>query len=93
MKIGIIIVLYINQLLKFVYLLGSDIDQLFVDVEFDLNELEDDDNCVDLMFLMCLGCGVICQIGCQEIGLFMGYYSILSGLGYVGLVVMILVIL
>ncbi|MGC1508102.1 AraC family transcriptional regulator [Ketobacter sp. MCCC 1A13808] len=88
MKIGTTTALYINQLLKLAHSLGSDIDQLLADAELDPNELEDDDNRVDLTFLMRLGRGAIRQTGRQEIGLLMGHHSTLSGSGYVGLAAM-----
>ena len=88
MKIGDTTALYVNQLLKLAAGMGADCDQLLADADLNPNELTDDDNRIDLTYLMRLGRGAIRQTGRPDIGLQLGAHSHISSLGYVGLAAM-----
>ena len=88
MKIGDTTALYVNHLLAIAKSLGANLDQLLADAELNPKELEDDDNRIDLTYLMRLGRGAIRQTGRQDIGLMLGHNSQISGLGFVGLAAM-----
>lgn len=88
MKIGDTTALYINNLLQVADSLGADIDQLLSDADLDPQDLQDDDNRIDLAYLMRLGRGAIRQTGRSDIGLLMGHSSRITGFGYVGLAAM-----
>lgn len=88
MKIGDTTALYVNQLLSIAKSLGADTDQLLSDAELNPKELEDDDNRIDLTYLMRLGRGAIRQTHRQDLGLMLGHNSHISALGYVGLAAM-----
>lgn len=88
MKIGDTTALYVNQLLSIAKSLGANLDQLLADAELNPSELEDDDNRIDLTYLMRLGRGAIRQTQRPDLGLMLGHNSHISALGYVGLAAM-----
>ncbi|RLT93524.1 AraC family transcriptional regulator [Ketobacter sp.] len=88
MKIGDTTAHYIKQLLHVATEAGADANQLLADADLNPMELEDDDNRVDLTYLMRLGRGAIRQTGSPEIGLQLGINSQISDMGYVGLAAM-----
>jgi len=88
MKIGDTTALYINQLLQVAERTGADCEQLLADADLNPADLLDDDNRIDLTYLMRLGRGAIRQTGRADIGLQLGLNSRLSSLGYVGLAAM-----
>ena len=88
MKIGDTTAHYIKQLLQVAQEAGSDIDQLLIDAELNPLELTDDDNRVDLTYLMRLGRGAIRQTARPDIGLQLGIKSQISDMGYAGLAAM-----
>lgn len=88
MKIGDTTALYVNQLLTLAEGMGANCEQLLADADLHPNELADDDNRIDLTYLMRLGRGAIRQTGRPDIGLQLGLHSHISGLGYVGLAAM-----
>ncbi len=88
MKIGDTTAQYIKQLLQVAIEVGADADQLLADADLNPAELQDDDNRVDLTYLMRLGRGAIRQTGRPDIGLRLGMNSRISDMGYVGLAAM-----
>ncbi|MBA56026.1 MAG: AraC family transcriptional regulator [Pseudomonadales bacterium] len=88
MKIGDTTAHYIKQLLRVAIKVGADADQLLADADLNPAELEDDDNRVDLTYLMRLGRGAIRQTGRPDIGIQLGLNSQISDMGYVGLAAM-----
>jgi len=88
MKIGDTTALYIGQLLEVAHSMGADCEQLMADADLNPAELADDDNRIDLTYLMRLGRGAIRQTGRQDVGLQLGMNSRISGLGYVGMAAM-----
>lgn len=88
MKIGDTTAHYIKQLLQVAIEAGADADQLLTDADLNPVELEDDDNRVDLTYLMRLGRGTIRQTARPDIGLQLGINSRISDMGHVGLAAM-----
>lgn len=88
MKIGDTTALYVNQLLQVAEQVGADCEQLLADADLNPAQLLDDDNRIDLTYLMRLGRGAIRQSGRPDIGLLLGQNSRISSLGYVGLAAM-----
>lgn len=88
MKIGDTTAHYIKQLLQVAIEAGADADQLLADADLNPVELEDDDNRVDLTYLMRLGRSAIRRTGRPDIGLQLGLNSQISDMGYVGLAAM-----
>mgnify|MGYP005723643453 CR=1 FL=1 len=88
MKIGDTPAYHIKSLLEVAQELGASPKQLLLDAELDPQEIEDDDNRIDLTYLMRLGRSAINQTNRPDLGLIMGRKSQISSLGFAGLAAM-----
>ena len=88
MKIGDTSALYINQLLTLARGLGANVERLLADAELEPAQLRDDENRIDLIYLMRLGRGVIQQTARPDLGLALGRNQTLGDYGYPGLAAM-----